>query len=244
MPSTVRVRTSRPERPVVIRRRPPPNARPDRHRRQDENAARAPCPRGVSFGPPRLRPGRGSARRQRPTDFLVAGGDPERHAQPKGDRAARADERKQPDNRCRNERRTHTRDDRSERAARRVDISKLPGHEVLRLREPYDDRRRRQRKSKQCKHVYPLVTVLRQWPWRPYGPVSRPVSRPPNPLAFIDLLSSIHRMRAAVITRPGGPEVLEIREVDPPRVGPDDLLVRVRASGLNRADIHQRKGGY
>jgi putative PIG3 family NAD(P)H quinone oxidoreductase len=51
-------------------------------------------------------------------------------------------------------------------------------------------------------------------------------------------------MRAVVITRPGGPEVLEIREVDPPEVGPGDLLVRVRASGLNRADIHQRKGGY
>jgi putative PIG3 family NAD(P)H quinone oxidoreductase len=51
-------------------------------------------------------------------------------------------------------------------------------------------------------------------------------------------------MRAVVITRPGGPEVLEIRVVDPPEVGPGDLLVRVRASGLNRADIHQRKGGY
>ena len=51
-------------------------------------------------------------------------------------------------------------------------------------------------------------------------------------------------MRAAVITRPGGPEVLEIHDVDPPRVGPDDVLVRVHASGLNRADIHQRKGGY
>jgi putative PIG3 family NAD(P)H quinone oxidoreductase len=51
-------------------------------------------------------------------------------------------------------------------------------------------------------------------------------------------------MRAAVITRPGGPEVLEIREVDPPRPGPDDIVVRVRASGLNRADIHQRNGGY
>jgi putative PIG3 family NAD(P)H quinone oxidoreductase len=51
-------------------------------------------------------------------------------------------------------------------------------------------------------------------------------------------------MRAAVITHPGGPEVLEIREVETPSVGPDDLLVRVRASGLNRADIHQRKGGY
>jgi putative PIG3 family NAD(P)H quinone oxidoreductase len=51
-------------------------------------------------------------------------------------------------------------------------------------------------------------------------------------------------MRAAVITRPGGPEVLEIRDVDRPGVGADDVLVRVRASGLNRADIHQRNGGY
>ena len=51
-------------------------------------------------------------------------------------------------------------------------------------------------------------------------------------------------MRAAVITRPGGPEVLEVREVEPPAVGADDVLVRVRASGLNRADVHQRKGGY
>jgi len=38
--------------------------------------------------------------------------------------------------------------------------------------------------------------------------------------------------------------VLEVREIDAPIIGPDDLLVRVRASGLNRADIHQRKGGY
>lgn len=51
-------------------------------------------------------------------------------------------------------------------------------------------------------------------------------------------------MRAAVITRPGGPEVLEIRDVETPRPGPHDVLVRVRSSGLNRADIHQRKGGY
>jgi putative PIG3 family NAD(P)H quinone oxidoreductase len=51
-------------------------------------------------------------------------------------------------------------------------------------------------------------------------------------------------MRAAVITRPGGPEVIEIREVDPPRVSDDEVLIRVRASALNRADIHQRKGVY
>ena len=51
-------------------------------------------------------------------------------------------------------------------------------------------------------------------------------------------------MKAAVITRPGGPEVIEIREVETPRAGPDDVLIRVRASGLNRADLHQRKGVY
>lgn len=51
-------------------------------------------------------------------------------------------------------------------------------------------------------------------------------------------------MRAAVITRPGGPEVLEVRDVPSPSVGEEDLLVRVRASGLNRADILQRRGGY
>ena len=56
--------------------------------------------------------------------------------------------------------------------------------------------------------------------------------------------SSIHRMRAAVITRPGGPEVLEIRNVDDPVIEDDGLLVRVHASGINRADIHQRNGGY
>ena len=51
-------------------------------------------------------------------------------------------------------------------------------------------------------------------------------------------------MRAAVITRPGGPEVLEVRDVPPPRLGDEDLLVRVRAAGLNRADILQRRGAY
>src|SRR5512135_2364442 len=52
------------------------------------------------------------------------------------------------------------------------------------------------------------------------------------------------RMRAVVITRPGGPEVLELREVAAPEPGPGEVLVRVRAAGLNRADILQRKGHY
>jgi len=51
-------------------------------------------------------------------------------------------------------------------------------------------------------------------------------------------------MRAIVIARPGGPEVLEYRDVPDPVPGPDDLLVRVRAAGVNRADVLQRRGGY
>lgn len=51
-------------------------------------------------------------------------------------------------------------------------------------------------------------------------------------------------MKAVVITSPGGPEVLTLQEVPDPVCGPDDLLVRVHATALNRADILQRKGGY
>ncbi|HEY3131997.1 MAG TPA: NAD(P)H-quinone oxidoreductase [Acidobacteriota bacterium] len=51
-------------------------------------------------------------------------------------------------------------------------------------------------------------------------------------------------MKAVVITQHGGVEGLSIREVPDPDYGPDDLLVRVRASALNRADILQRRGQY
>jgi NADPH:quinone reductase len=51
-------------------------------------------------------------------------------------------------------------------------------------------------------------------------------------------------MRAAVITRAGGPEVLEIRNVEMPEPVGDQVRVRVRAAGLNRADLAQRMGAY
>ena len=51
-------------------------------------------------------------------------------------------------------------------------------------------------------------------------------------------------MRAAVITRPGGPEVLEIEDRPVPKPGPNEILVRVQASALNRADLSQREGNY
>jgi NADPH:quinone reductase len=51
-------------------------------------------------------------------------------------------------------------------------------------------------------------------------------------------------MRAVVITKPGGPEVLEVRDVPDPQFGPDEVLVRIHAAGLNRADLLQRQGRY
>lgn len=51
-------------------------------------------------------------------------------------------------------------------------------------------------------------------------------------------------MKAAIITRAGGPDVIEIREVPDPVPGVHEVLLRVRASALNRADILQREGRY
>jgi NADPH2:quinone reductase len=52
-------------------------------------------------------------------------------------------------------------------------------------------------------------------------------------------------MKTVYIKEFGGPENLEIREVsDPPKPAGSQVLVRVRAAGLNRADLLQRQGKY
>ena len=51
-------------------------------------------------------------------------------------------------------------------------------------------------------------------------------------------------MYVAVITEPGGPDVMQIMEIEDPVPGPEDVLVDVKASALNRADMLQRQGGY
>jgi NADPH2:quinone reductase len=51
-------------------------------------------------------------------------------------------------------------------------------------------------------------------------------------------------MQAVWISTYGGPEVLEIRTVGKPLINDDHVLVRVRASSLNRADLLQRQGKY
>lgn len=51
-------------------------------------------------------------------------------------------------------------------------------------------------------------------------------------------------MRAIVISQPGGPEVLELRDVPTPEPSLGEVRVRIRACAVNRADLLQRLGAY
>lgn len=51
-------------------------------------------------------------------------------------------------------------------------------------------------------------------------------------------------MKAVVFVGKGGPEVVEVREVPDPAPARHEVLVRVRAAALNRADLLQRRGLY
>jgi len=51
-------------------------------------------------------------------------------------------------------------------------------------------------------------------------------------------------VRAVVLSHPGGPEAMRWEEVPDPVAGPDEVLVDVVASAVNRADLLQRQGHY
>jgi synaptic vesicle membrane protein VAT-1 len=51
-------------------------------------------------------------------------------------------------------------------------------------------------------------------------------------------------VKAVVVSRFGGPEVLGVKDVPAPRPGPGQLLIEVRAAGLNFADVLARLGVY
>lgn len=65
--------------------------------------------------------------------------------------------------------------------------------------------------------------------------------RPLDPKAAPNYMK---RMQAVAIRRFGGPEVLDLVPVDDPAPGRGEVVVRVRASGVNRADLLQRRGLY
>lgn len=50
--------------------------------------------------------------------------------------------------------------------------------------------------------------------------------------------------RAVIAEGAGGPEVLQIVDRALPSLGPDEMLIRVHAAGVNRPDVMQRQGNY
>jgi NADPH2:quinone reductase len=52
------------------------------------------------------------------------------------------------------------------------------------------------------------------------------------------------KMKAISIRAPGGPEVLVATELDRPSPGEGQVLVKVKAAGVNRPDVMQRQGAY
>jgi NADPH2:quinone reductase len=57
-------------------------------------------------------------------------------------------------------------------------------------------------------------------------------------------MASADAMKAVEISRPGGPDVLRPVVRARPVAGPDEVLIRVEAAGVNRPDVLQRKGAY
>lgn len=51
-------------------------------------------------------------------------------------------------------------------------------------------------------------------------------------------------MRAVVVESTGGPEVLEVQDLDQPEPGPGELRVDVAAAGVNFIDVYHRTGAY
>ncbi len=51
-------------------------------------------------------------------------------------------------------------------------------------------------------------------------------------------------VKAIVAREPGPPDVLELREVETPSPRPHEVLIKVVAAGVNRADLLQRQGHY
>ena len=49
-------------------------------------------------------------------------------------------------------------------------------------------------------------------------------------------------MKAAVISKPGGPEVLKITELPIPTPSPGQVLIQIKAVGLNRSELFTRQG--
>ncbi len=74
---------------------------------------------------------------------------------------------------------------------------------------------------------------------RSHGPFARPEDANPYRIRYAPA-----EMRAIWITKHGGPKVLAVRETAAPDPAPNEVRIRVRASGLNFSDLMARLGLY
>jgi len=51
-------------------------------------------------------------------------------------------------------------------------------------------------------------------------------------------------MKALIFEKFGGPEVLQYRDIKNPEIGSEEILLEMKAIGLNFADVYRRKGNY
>nr|XP_009684639.1 PREDICTED: quinone oxidoreductase PIG3 isoform X1 [Struthio camelus australis] len=64
------------------------------------------------------------------------------------------------------------------------------------------------------------------------------------PSVCVEAVEKLEKMLAVYFDSPGGPENLYVKEVMKPHPGEGEVLVKVSASALNRADLLQRRGKY
>ncbi|ALR29641.1 hypothetical protein ATE47_03460 [Chryseobacterium sp. IHB B 17019] len=60
----------------------------------------------------------------------------------------------------------------------------------------------------------------------------------------MNVILKFKKMKAIVITKPGGPDVLELQDYSTPEISGDEVLIEVKAAGLNRSDVFQRERNY
>ena len=58
------------------------------------------------------------------------------------------------------------------------------------------------------------------------------------------MLTKGERVNAAVFSKVGGPDVIQFTHLPDPAPGPEDVLIRTEAIGLNFADLNRRRGVY
>jgi NADPH:quinone reductase len=63
-------------------------------------------------------------------------------------------------------------------------------------------------------------------------------------LCWFVLDDTVDVVQAVLVSEPGEPDAFGLAEVADPAPGPSDLLIRVAAAGVNRADLLQRSGNY